>query len=148
MNELVSNDGIKVCILMTYSELQIQMNPTSHPGFNFFFVLRKSCLKIIFVLRWNLLSKLGASTTHEPVQGKKNIITFNWLVLYSREVGFPRLVSAVSTINRVTNLVKLSCIPFGQPPIATSAQFATQEGTLTGQNHKNYFFIWIKQWLS
>ena len=81
MNELVSNDGIKVCILMTYSELQIQMNPTSHPGFNFFFCSAQIMLKTIFVHnQMKCLSKLGASTTHEPVQGKK--------YYYSQLIGF------------------------------------------------------------
>ena len=34
MNELVSNDEIKVCIFVTYSELQIQMNPIPHLELN------------------------------------------------------------------------------------------------------------------
>lgn len=37
MNELVSNDRIKVCTLMTYSELHIRMKPISRPRFNLFF---------------------------------------------------------------------------------------------------------------
>ena len=50
--------------------------------------------------------------------------------LYSKVAGFPRLGGAVNAISRVTNLVKLSCIPpFGQP-LPANPQFGTQEGTL------------------